>query len=98
MQKVELLRTIAGFPFRVSSAYRCPSHNMDVSSTGHNGPHTTGHAVDIKVYGPRAYMLVQYALKIGFAGVGVKQKGSRTSRFIHIDDLANGLRPWIWSY
>ena len=36
-------------PLSITSAYRCPSHNASVSSTGENGPHTTGHALDIGV-------------------------------------------------
>ena len=36
-------------PLQITSAYRCPSHNDSVSSTGMAGPHTTGLAVDIHV-------------------------------------------------
>ena len=36
-------------PLSITSAYRCPSHNASVSSTGEAGPHTTGHALDIGV-------------------------------------------------
>ena len=35
-------------PLQITSAYRCPSHNDSVSSTGMAGPHTTGLAVDIR--------------------------------------------------
>ena len=33
----------------ITSAYRCSSHNSSVAKTGANGPHTTGHALDIGV-------------------------------------------------
>ena len=36
------LRERCGFPFRVTSGYRCPAHNQQVSTTGPDGPHTTG--------------------------------------------------------
>ena len=36
-------------PLSITSAYRCSEHNNNVSSTGPNGPHTTGKALDITV-------------------------------------------------
>lgn len=101
MRKVEALREACGFPFAVSSAYRCPKHNAAVSSSGSNGAHTTGRAIDIQVYGPLAHMLLSEALTAGFTGIGVSQKGAHGSRFIHLDDLPEGgahPRPGVWSY
>ena len=34
-------------PLRITSGYRCSEHNNNISSTGPNGPHTTGKALDI---------------------------------------------------
>lgn len=97
MKKVEALRMACGFPFTVTSAYRCSKHNASVSSTGVNGPHTTGRSIDIGVRGEQAMKLVQKAVELGFTGIGVSQKG--TGRFIHLDDLTEGYpRPNIWSY
>lgn len=100
MQKVERLREAVGFPMPVTSAARCPIHNVTVSATGAAGPHTTGRAIDIGVRGEQALMLVFTALQTGgFTGIGVHQKGA--SRFIHLDDLYNKdgqPRPTIWSY
>ena len=94
MEKVEGLRHIYNRPMPVTSAARCPTHNAKVSSTGRNGPHTTGRAIDIAVRGADALDLVRVALSLGgFTGVGVSQKGS--ARFIHFDDLP---RKAIWSY
>ena len=31
-----------------------------------------------------------------FTGIGINQKG--TSRFIHLDNITDGVRPTIWSY
>ena len=36
-------------PLSINSGYRCSTHNASVSSTGPNGPHTTGNSVDIGV-------------------------------------------------
>lgn len=98
MRKLEVFREAAGFPFVVTSAYRCPAHNSRVSSTGANGPHTTGRAIDIAVRGDRAYYLITRAAEYGFTGIGVSQKGA--SRFIHLDDLdaPDYPRPGAWSY
>lgn len=99
INKLTGLRIVADFPFIISSGYRCPKHNNQVSSTGHDGPHTTGRAADIRVYGKQALYLVERAQAFGFTGIGVAQKGK--ARFIHLDDLEsmyNRPRPHIWSY
>ena len=102
MYRLQLLRTAAQFGFIISSAYRTPAYNASISSTGHDGPHTTGRAVDIVCYGWQAYKLVSLAPEFEFTGIGVKQKGDINKRFIHLDDLEDhetkGPRPWIWSY
>lgn len=101
MDRLQALRIQLGFPLPVSSGYRCPAHNRRVSSTGDNGPHTTGRAVDILIHGERAVQLVGAALRFRFSGLGIGQKGSVADRIIHLDDLAPGgahPRPRIWSY
>jgi zinc D-Ala-D-Ala carboxypeptidase len=99
VDRLDTLRAVYGKPLVVSSGYRCPTHNMAVSSTGPDGPHTTGRAVDLRVRGADAYQLLQLALHAGFSGVGIQQKGA--SRFLHLDDLPNSPtrpRPTVWSY
>ena len=93
-----ILRTEFNRPMPLSSAYRCPRHNAKVSSTGATGPHTTGKAVDVRIYGKQALRLVTLALQRGATGIGIKQKGPHDQRFIHIDTLVTPPRPWIWSY
>lgn len=100
MEKVDDLRAHLGIPLRVTSGYRCPEYNNRVSSTGFDGPHTTGHALDIAVHGKYAWALLNGLEKV-FTGVGVDQKGDHSTRFIHIDDLPEAPgrpRPWVWSY
>lgn len=102
LDRLQKLRNYCGFAFPVSSWYRSPEYNDKVSSTGKDGPHTTGRALDINVFGGDATLLIYYAHKVGFTGIGVNQKGRYAGRFIHLDDLENhetkGNRPWQWSY
>ncbi|MEG3637667.1 D-Ala-D-Ala carboxypeptidase family metallohydrolase [Magnetococcus sp. PR-3] len=101
MALLEELRMAFGKPMPLTSAYRCPNHNAAVSSSGHDGPHTTGCAVDVQVAGHDAHALLTLATHHGFTGLGVKQRGTHQSRFIHLDTLNNAQgrpRPWIWSY
>lgn len=99
MEKVETLRSVYGKPLRVTSAARCPDYNAKVSSTGRDGPHTTGRAIDISVNGREAHNLLRLAMRFGnFSGIGLQQKGDHASRFLHLDDLTGPQRPWIWTY
>ena len=101
MSMLIMLREKLNFPFNITSAYRCPSHNSKVSKTGKKGRHTTGKAIDINVYDEQAIILLAAAKKIGFTGFGVNQKGSRGSRFIHLDTctVSDGFPGTnIWTY
>lgn len=98
LRKLEAVREELGLPMKLSRGYSCPEHNAKISKTGLTGPHTTGHAVDILCRGATALRIVELALKYGFTGIGVSQKGD--SRFVHLDDIPSGEgpRPTIWSY
>ncbi len=97
MDKLVVIRKAVGFPMILSSAYRCPEYNRKVSSTGPDGPHTKG-AVDVLVFGSKAYAVMAAAFRHGMTGIGVSQKGTHAKRFIHLDDLTTPPRPWPWSY
>ena len=100
MEKLQLLRDKVG-PLKISSAFRCPAHNQAESSSGPNGPHTTGKAADIACSGEKARTVHGEAYILGFKGLGVSQKGAHGGRFIHIDDVdtqGDRPRPWEWSY
>jgi len=94
------LRHRCGFPLVIDSAYRSPEYNDRVSNSGLTGAHTTGKAVDIRIKGERAYIVLREAFKMGcFTGIGVNQKGD--NRYIHLDscDSTDNLpRPRTWSY
>ena len=97
--RLDQLRDRLGTPLMVSSGYRCPEYNDKISSTGLDGPHTTGHAADLRVMGHDAYRVLTRASELGFTGIGVAQKGQ--GRFLHLDDLPphqGRPRPWVWSY
>jgi len=99
--KLQELRDRCGFPFKITSGYRCPDHPIEKAKAdaGRLSAHSTGRAADIAVRGSEAYVLIKQATNIGILGLGVAQKGE--GRFIHVDDLTSedGFpRPWVWSY
>ena len=99
LERLQTVRNKFGAAMHLSSGYRCPVWNDQVSKSGRTGPHTTGHAaVDVKVSGKYALRLIEIALACGMQGVGIKQHGEYASRWIHLDDLTEGIRPHIWSY
>ena len=91
MDKVSELREQLGFPFIVTSAYRCVKHPIEARKNS-PGAHTTGRAIDIGVSGLNAYKLLIGSLNAGFTGIGVQQKGE--GRFIHLDNIEASGKKW----
>jgi len=99
LEVLDKVRTDVGVPLKVNSGYRCPDYNASISSTGRTGPHTTGLAVDFGVAGGSAHQLLVAAGKLDkFTGIGIHQRGPFHGRFIHLDILTEGPRPWVWTY
>ena len=101
LDRLESLRTAFGKPMLVTSGFRCPTYNAQVSGTGFTGPHVTGKAVDIAISGEDAHTLLAFAVHHQFQGLGISQKGPHNKRFIHLDLIENGPgrpRPRVWSY
>lgn len=101
VDRLQKIRSRLGKPLVVSSGYRCPEYNAQVSKTGRNGPHTTGHASDILIYGDEFLRLLVAARDFGMTGFGIAQTGPWASRFLHLDDLPEAPgqpRPWAWGY
>jgi len=97
MSKLIELRMDAGFPFPATSAFRCIDYDKKLNGSG---IHSAGHAIDIAVYGHRAYWIITHAGKY-FTGIGIKQTGPCKGRFIHLDDAYHSIdhpRPWVWTY
>jgi len=97
MERLGRLRAFLRFSMPVSSGFRCPYYNNEVSSTGREGPHTTGKAADILISGAMASILLREAMAFGFTGIGLRQSGPTDKRFIHLDTMP---RPYqtIWTY
>jgi zinc D-Ala-D-Ala carboxypeptidase len=95
MDRLQYVRTSADRPFVITSGARCPAHNSTVSrTTGRDGPHTTGLAVDIACNATLAFEIVQAALANGVRRIGIKQQGS--GRFVHLDVVPGP--AVIWTY
>ena len=100
MEKLQLLREKIG-PLKISSGFRCGPWNNECSSSGFDGPHTTGKAADIACSGAKAREIMGAAIELGFSGIGSSQKGDHASRFLHVDSLETSEgrpRPHTWSY
>ena len=93
---LQTARDFFGSSIMISSAYRCPSHNAAVSSTGEDGPHTTSKSVDIHISNSqhRKELIDYFAPKV--TGLGIAKT------FIHIDLLTYedgfSMRPNCWIY
>lgn len=99
--KMEALRYFFGKPLQIVSGFRCPMYNAQSSITGLSGPHITGQAVDILIFGAEAHHLITLAVQLGFSGIGLNQKGPHHSRHLHLDTIENSPgrpRPTIWTY
>ena len=104
MDALQQMRHELGSPMTISSGYRSPSHSIEAAKIAKGGPggaHTTGKAVDIACDRAFAYQVLSSALRAGFTGIGIQQKG--VSLFIHLDYIRPGYgfhvpRPSIWSY
>ena len=99
---LEKVRISFGKPMKISSAYRDPSHPTEARKGGREvlGDHCRGVAVDVLIGGADAIELIKIAIESGIDRIGVSQKGSWESRFIHLglSDLDAGKGPAIWSY
>lgn len=93
MEKLNDLREECGFPFIITSAYRCKEHNKNIG--GHpKSAHMKGRAVDIACNHAKAQEIIKLARKYGFNGIGIKQYG--LGRYIHLDDYHLTFK--LWSY
>ena len=88
------LRLKMGIPFRVSSAYRHPTHPIEAKKLTGPGQHTAA-AIDIRVPILDCHRFMKEAFKMGFTGIGVNLTGEYGQRFIHLDLRET---PKVWSY
>lgn len=99
MSIIEDLREELGFPFVVTSGYRCPEHPIEAKKSK-PGSHSTGMAIDINVTGEDAFKLTQLAMASGIKRIGWNQKGEHSKRFVHLDtaESSDFASPTIWTY
>lgn len=88
---LDLARSLAGVPFKISSGYRCNKHNKHVGGVK-NSAHLKGLAVDIEVPDNVSRLKILRALVIvGFNRIGIS-KG-----FIHADiDKSKPDNVWLY--
>lgn len=99
MNEIQKLRLIVGFSLPVTSGYRSPAHNASVSSGGHiDGPHVASQAIDVCLIYSEAYRFINSAMDAGFPGLGIKQHGPTSKRFIHIDRWYSRPDRLLWTY
>lgn len=93
VQLLQAIRAELGIPLVINSGYRCPIYNAEISSSGYNGSHTLGLAVDIKVNSAvtRA-RIFEAAYKRGVRRFGIAKT------FIHLDTSTQHPSPAIWGY
>ena len=87
-------------PMIITSGFRCAAHNNKIGGAK-DSPHRHGQAVDISTSLEDAYDLICLAIRKGMTGIGVKQNGLMTGRFIHLDNMKSAKgrpRPTVWSY
>ena len=90
LRRLDALRDACGFPFRITSGYRHPSHPIEAKKKK-SGTHSQGIAADIAVVdASQRRILVAKALQLGFNGVGVARG------FIHVDTRET--TPVLWLY
>ena len=91
LDKLELARTLASFPFKISSWCRCPTHNILVGGSD-TSSHLDGWAVDIDEDDlENRFRMVHYLTLAGFTRIGIGKN------FIHVDSDPN--KPdAIWFY
>lgn len=83
------LRELCGFPFVITSGYRCKNHPVEKAKST-PGVHNKRIAADIQVSsGAQRRAIVEGALRLGFNGIGVHEQ------FVHVD-LRD--RPTMWMY
>lgn len=102
MDELETVRAMYGAPLPISSGYRSPEHNEEVSATqSTDGAHTLALAADFLIHGTDALHLLALLLARGWQGIGIGQKGPVEKRILHADmaPAKDGApRPWLWTY
>ena len=87
------VRHRCGFPFIITSWYRCKNHPIELAKPNGPGSHETGKGVDIAVAGPQAIKVIEWASALGCVRIGVN-----AGVFVHLDRCEDWLPPALWTY
>lgn len=80
LEKLYEARGLAGTPFTITSAYRCPLHELRQKNP--TSAHNRGYAVDIAATTSRyRFKIMKALLAVGFTRVGWNQQ----LNFFHVD-------------
>lgn len=89
---LDKIRAECGFPFHITSGYRCEKHNAAVGGSK-NSAHVDGLAADIHCkYSSQRYTLLGVAFRNGINRVGVADS------FIHLDIAKDRSQDVLWTY
>tara|TARA_R110000765_G_scaffold288882_3_gene385097 strand:- start:483 stop:743 length:261 start_codon:yes stop_codon:yes gene_type:complete len=73
-----------GFPIRINSAYRCPTHNANIGGAKHS-KHLEGLAADIDVMGAEAKVVADIVEQLMESGAIPNGGLGRYKTFTHVD-------------
>ena len=92
LKTLDMLREICGFPFRITSGYRCEKHNKEIGGVK-DSAHVKGLAVDIAVgSSSQRYEIVENGIGLGIGRYGLAKS------FVHIDIDPSKPQNVIWTY
>lgn len=87
--ELDKLRDACGFPFHISSGWRCEDHPIEAKKEK-PGQHNKA-AADIKVKnGIQRYKIQKHAYRLGFTGIGPAQT------FVHVDKRITEPVSWVY--
>ena len=90
MQLMDEVRGLAGIPFRINSAKRCPKHNDDVGGK-EKSAHVSGLAADVACYTSTGrFKIINSALSCGITRIGIYKT------FVHLDISKDNPQEVIW--
>ena len=90
LEKLDKLRELCGFPFKITSGYRDETHPNEAKKET-PGTHNQGIAADIAVSnGTERMTIVKMAVVLKFNGIGVAKT------FVHVDTRTT--TPVLWTY